>query len=283
MTNKEKGSLAFKGFETVLHSNLTEETFVKSMLSKAFRFEPIKKGVHGFSGRMRFNENDKGILKILLLFRNSELQFSFISPDCSNNEYGVITLDTNGFESYSSTETFFAEWEGSYNWGNVRAGGVNSQKPESILILYENLHLEEGEIASICKAQACASLPLLLIVEDNDINLEAAIIMLRNEYLLDSARTGEEALKMAEGKLYDAVLMDINLGQGMSGSETAAAIRNLQGYSNVPIAAVTGFELPGKGKRLNFEGCNFYLKKPFNKQQILAFVAEMIAQKKSYG
>ena len=43
---------------------------------------------------------------------------------------------------------------------------------------------------------------------------------------------------------YDAIVMDINPGAGMNGSEAAQEIRKIPGYQGIPIVAVTGTHRP---------------------------------------
>jgi len=76
------------------------------------------------------------------------------------------------------------------------------------------------------------------------------------------------AVQMASRKKYDVVLMDINLGSGPDGIQTARAIREIEGYNSVPIIAVTGYTLPGDRERLISEGLTMYLPKPFERAEI---------------
>lgn len=57
--------------------------------------------------------------------------------------------------------------------------------------------------------------------------------------------------------------MDINLGKGKNGIQTAKGIRKLQKYDSAPIVAITAFE---KSEILDFFSSNsmdLYLEKPY--------------------
>ena len=78
----------------------------------------------------------------------------------------------------------------------------------------------------------------LLYVEDDDLNWEIAELHLRTGYVLTRARNAAEALMLLEGRAFDAVLMDIQLGRSdLSGFETAQAIRATRTTQNLPLYA----------------------------------------------
>jgi PAS domain S-box-containing protein len=110
--------------------------------------------------------------------------------------------------------------------------------------------------------------PEALIVEDNFVNEAVMAEFLRPLCLTDHAPDGVTAIQMAGKKRYDVILMDINLGSGPDGIQTARVIRGIEGYESVPIIAVTGYTLPGDRERLISEGLTMYLPKPFDRSDI---------------
>ena len=68
-------------------------------------------------------------------------------------------------------------------------------------------------------------LPLILLVEDNDINSEVVFSFLKDVCVIERASSGEEAIEMASQQEYELILMDINLGIGMDGLQAAKEIR----------------------------------------------------------
>lgn len=112
-------------------------------------------------------------------------------------------------------------------------------------------------------------LPEVLLVEDNDVNIQLVSAYLRGICKVDHAMYGLKAIQLAKVTAYRLILMDINLGPGMDGLETAKEIRKIPGYQNTPIVAVTGFTLLGERDRLLVGGCTHYIPKPFDKSTLV--------------
>jgi CheY-like chemotaxis protein len=102
--------------------------------------------------------------------------------------------------------------------------------------------------------------------------------MLRGGFAVDAFGTAPEALDAAAagGAPYDAVLLDINLGAGVSGEDVMRRLRDLPGYGAVPILAFTAYALPGDRERFLNAGFDGYLPKPFTKAQLLALLTEVL-------
>ena len=71
--------------------------------------------------------------------------------------------------------------------------------------------------------------------------------------------------------------MDINLGAGMNGLEVTEKIRKMEGYSLVPIIAVTAFVFPGDKEEFLNRGCTHYLAKPFTKKDLTTLVTNVLS------
>lgn len=109
----------------------------------------------------------------------------------------------------------------------------------------------------------------LLLVEDNKTNADVALTYLKNSGSVDVAASGAEAILLAAKKQYNLILMDINLGQSMTGIDVAREIRRMQAYDAVPIVAVTGYAMAGDREKLLSEGFDEYISKPFDKNELL--------------
>ncbi len=116
----------------------------------------------------------------------------------------------------------------------------------------------------------------ILIVEDDELNIRMMISFLQHKYNLDTARSGEEALKKAIDNKYDIFLMDIGLRKEMSGLEVTNRLRKMPEYKDVPIIAVTAYALSGDKERIINAGCSHYLSKPYTKQQLLSLLEEIV-------
>lgn len=118
--------------------------------------------------------------------------------------------------------------------------------------------------------------PLVLIVENDESSKDITRLFLRNICQLEFASSGEEAIQMVSKKSYDIILMDINLGVGISGVDATKKIRKIEGYKNTPIVALTGFAMRGDREEFIKAGCTHYLSKPFSKEGIIKLIKNIM-------
>jgi PAS domain S-box-containing protein len=112
----------------------------------------------------------------------------------------------------------------------------------------------------------------ILVVEDNPFNSEVIRNYLSECNSITYTRDGVMAIHLATQKQFDIILMDINLGIGLNGIETANRIRQLPGYKKIPLIAVTGYAMMGDKEALLEKGFDDYISKPFTKEDILEIV-----------
>jgi PAS domain S-box-containing protein len=112
----------------------------------------------------------------------------------------------------------------------------------------------------------------ILVVEDNPFNSEVIRNYLRDCNSIVYTRDGVMAIHLATQKQFDMILMDINLGIGLNGIESAHRIRLLPGYEKVPLIAVTGYAMVGDKEALLEKGFDDYISKPFTKDDIVEVV-----------
>ena len=121
--------------------------------------------------------------------------------------------------------------------------------------------------------------PKVLVVENDEASIDITRLFLRKFCQLEFAESGEEAIKMVGQTNYDIILMDINLGVGMSGIDATRQIRKINGYKNTAIVALTGFAMRGDREEFIKAGCTHYLSKPFSKQSIIKLVKNIMNDK----
>ena len=112
----------------------------------------------------------------------------------------------------------------------------------------------------------------ILIVEDDELNIVMVTSFLKSKYEIESARSGNEALKKAIDNHYDIFLMDIGLKKEMTGLDVTSKLRKMSEYKDTPIIALTAYALSGDKERILSAGCSHYLSKPFTKQQLLSLI-----------
>jgi PAS domain S-box-containing protein len=122
-------------------------------------------------------------------------------------------------------------------------------------------------------------LPLVLLVEDNELNSKLTTVYLRDTYSVDSAQNASEAMRMLNEKSYSAILMDINLGEGLNGVDIAQTARTMNKYLDTPIIAITGYALNDDKNNLLKCGFSHYLAKPYQKNQLVELINNALMSK----
>ncbi|HEX4243850.1 MAG TPA: response regulator [Steroidobacteraceae bacterium] len=111
----------------------------------------------------------------------------------------------------------------------------------------------------------------VLLVEDNPVNAEVALAMLRELAVdADSVSSGETALERLALSRYDAVLMDCQMPK-LDGYEATRRFRDweqLEGNGRTPIIALTANALDGDAEKCYAAGMDRYLSKPFTLEQL---------------
>ena len=104
----------------------------------------------------------------------------------------------------------------------------------------------------------------LLLAEDNCINREVAIELIRHAgLLLDVAEDGQQALKMINENNYDLILMDVQMPV-MNGLEATKQIRLLDGKKDLPILAMTANVFEDDKRTCLASGMNDFVAKPID-------------------
>jgi CheY-like chemotaxis protein len=118
----------------------------------------------------------------------------------------------------------------------------------------------------------------ILLVEDNP---EARLLvqyMLGGAHSVSLASDSRAALDLATAQRYDAVLMDINLGDGLDGVDLLNLLRERPAYANVPVVALTAYAQPGDEGRFRSAGFTEYVSKPFTRAQLQRALATVLPQ-----
>ncbi len=120
----------------------------------------------------------------------------------------------------------------------------------------------------------------ILLVEDNELNREIARELLSEEGLIvDEAEDGDVAVEMVKnsGGKYALVLMDIQMPR-MNGYEAAMAIRRLKepALAKLPIIAVSANVFEEDVKRSLKAGMNAHLSKPFEVEEVLSAMKQIL-------
>ncbi|MBN1573895.1 MAG: PAS domain S-box protein [Deltaproteobacteria bacterium] len=108
----------------------------------------------------------------------------------------------------------------------------------------------------------------ILLVEDNEVNQRLIRkILEKANYSVNIADNGAEALKMIEREKYNLILMDIQMPV-MDGYEATRRIKADKRFSSIPVVALTAHAMRGDEDKVKEAGCDGYLTKPINKEEL---------------
>jgi two-component system sensor histidine kinase BarA len=119
--------------------------------------------------------------------------------------------------------------------------------------------------------------PLLkvLVVDDNEINLRLAeIILKKNKFDVTTICSGEDSIELAKRNNYDLIFMDLHM-PGLDGYEATERIRQYDTDSHRPvIIALTANAMPQEIDRIVSCGMNDVLIKPISEQLICDIISK---------
>jgi two-component system sensor histidine kinase/response regulator len=118
----------------------------------------------------------------------------------------------------------------------------------------------------------------LLLVEDNEINQELVLELLRMHGMeVVTANNGAEALECLQREDFDGVLMDCQMPV-MDGYEATRRIRQDPRFTHLPIIATTANALKGDRELVLAAGMNDLIAKPIEPQVMLATLSKWIGK-----
>ena len=129
-------------------------------------------------------------------------------------------------------------------------------------------------IEGVHRAEVSKEVPLnptlkVLVVDDNEINLRLAEIILRkNQYDVTTICSGEDSIELARRNKYDLIFMDLHM-PGLDGYNAAKQIRLHQDAGHRPvIIALTANAMPQEIEKIESCGMDDILIKPISLQLI---------------
>ena len=118
----------------------------------------------------------------------------------------------------------------------------------------------------------------ILVVDDSKTALFMVTTILKREpYDLVTAHDGQQAVETAVAERPDLILMDVVMPR-KTGFEACRELKQREDTKSIPVILVTT-RGEGENVEIGFEsGCNDYVTKPVNAQELLAKVRDHIAR-----
>ncbi|MBI4912873.1 MAG: response regulator [Acidobacteria bacterium] len=121
--------------------------------------------------------------------------------------------------------------------------------------------------------------PRILLVEDNELNLDALSRLLeRRGYTVLPAKTGAQGVQLAVEALPDLVLMDLGLPD-FSGLEATRRIKADPGCQGLPVLALTAHALTSDRENAFAAGCDDFDTKPVEMNRLCAKIEALLARR----
>lgn len=114
----------------------------------------------------------------------------------------------------------------------------------------------------------------VLLVENDEVSIFVMEKILQKHFTVTVARNGIEALHFTHKKTFDIILLDIDLGHSMDGTEVLDEIRKDPLNDNTKVFAVTGIGLPDDGDYYEGLGFDGFYHKPINHKGLVEAIKQ---------
>jgi CheY-like chemotaxis protein len=112
----------------------------------------------------------------------------------------------------------------------------------------------------------------ILVVDDDELVVIALAELLSPKgYTVSTALSGLQALEKIEADHFDLLILDIIMPQ-MDGYQLCQRIREMEGYSEIPIIMLTARSGEEDRRRGLEAGANLFLPKPISPQRLLELI-----------
>ena len=115
----------------------------------------------------------------------------------------------------------------------------------------------------------------ILVVEDVPLNIDLLVQLLEDEYEVLTATDGAAGIEIAEQERPDLILMDLSLPV-IDGWEATRRIKADENLKHIPIIALTAHAMVGDKEKALAAGCDDYLVKPLDEDELMNRIANYI-------
>lgn len=115
----------------------------------------------------------------------------------------------------------------------------------------------------------------ILLAEDNEFNRDLITQILEDDYDVLAVSDGAAAVTTALEKRPDLILMDMGLPI-VDGWEATRRIKKHDALRTIPLVAVTSHAMREDEQRARAAGCDDYLAKPIDQDDLVAKIRKLI-------
>lgn len=144
---------------------------------------------------------------------------------------------------------------------------------------YQKRESKKEERIDFFKEVEDDTLPIVLVIEDNDDIREYIVSSLSSNYIIHTAKNGKEGLEMAQKDIPNLIISDIMMPE-MDGLELCRIVKSDIRTSHIPIILLTAKDSI-KDKEEGYEsGADSYLTKPFSAKLLISRIHNILESRR---
>ncbi len=123
----------------------------------------------------------------------------------------------------------------------------------------------------------------ILVVDDNPTNLKLVRVLLRSKgHDVRTATDADEAIAAIAAARPALILMDLQL-PGMDGLELTRRLKADPATRDIVVIALTAYAMKGDDQKARAAGCDDYVTKPINVDELPTLIASWIERRRAAG
>lgn len=205
--------------------------------------------------------------------RNADYNYIFVPCEYYNALSSVI-------HSLAEDDNIYVEAYSKHSYGDFDKCRLIYHPISSLTVntVLNNQWKAEDYIAKSDDVKYDGSEAKILVVDDNGVNLKLVSGVFKSlNIIVDTAKSGMEALELLKEKEYHLVLMDMVMPE-MSGTETLRKMRNCDksNMKEVPVVALTAISGGNVREEVLNDGFQEYLAKPIKLRYLLQVLVQFL-------
>ena len=265
----KRTELADKNIALICNHFIARQTF-KTLLSNAL----CAVNVYTIDELSKLPDIEENNDIIILFLSRKEIYNSSISEKISNLSFSKPSLLIASTRSHTELRNLQQ-----HTFDNAVFTSEKIERIKQKLISTINKNISESETDIIDDSStsfADWSNVNIMVVDDNDINLRLAeIILHKHKARVTSARSGAQAIDYASMNSFDIIFMDLHM-PGIDGYETTKEIREITPGKQPVIIALTANAMPQEEKKAIQSGMNGIIIKPASEAILQKIIKQWI-------